>query len=538
MNRSITRSVPLALTLLAGLAPFASLAHAQCPTDPVWVQVFPENSPSPRYSPASTQGGKDANGNLTAVYYGGLNAGGIQPDLWQWTGSDWVLRVANAGPLSRSNAAARPINDIAPAGSIMIHGGVDPGTNVRNEILLWQDNQSSNTVSFLRNGPGARFNHAWAANPNTPDNLMTGGGTCAGLNNEAWWVSSTLTISISNPSFDSTDNQRWLHSIIFDSNRNRFWSLGGSTTTCAALSADGRSFGRVGGSFNGTWTNFLSGVSPNRASAGAAYNPVRDQLIVFGGDTQPFPSSQGLRGDTWLTPDGGITWRQIPGPAPSARRAFNALQYVPAKNHFVLFGGHDGNYLGDTWVLTYGPTFTRQPRDLVSCPSNPIVGTQLEAGGPTPFYRFEFLNPSTQQWQLLQAGAFILNGEFLGLVTLSQNLSSFTFNPVVSGPRVIGQFRGRLFSQVFGCSSEVSEPFTITIADVCCDSIDFNNDGASFDPQDIDAFLSVFSEGPCIPASATCSDIDFNNDGAVFDPCDINAFLTVFSEGPCSNCGD
>jgi hypothetical protein len=31
-----------------------------------------------------------------------------------------------------------------------------------------------------------------------------------------------------------------------------------------------------------------------------------------------------------------------------------------------------------------------------------------------------------------------------------------------------------------------------------CDDIDFNNDGSIFDPTDIDAFLSVFSEGPCI----------------------------------------
>jgi hypothetical protein len=70
-----------------------------------------------------------------------------------------------------------------------------------------------------------------------------------------------------------------------------------------------------------------------------------------------------------------------------------------------------------------------------------------------------------------------------------------------------------------------------------CDDIDFNNDNSFFDPTDIDAFLSVYSEGPCIPASATCGDIDFNNDGASFDPCDIDSFLTVFSEGPCTLCG-
>jgi hypothetical protein len=70
-----------------------------------------------------------------------------------------------------------------------------------------------------------------------------------------------------------------------------------------------------------------------------------------------------------------------------------------------------------------------------------------------------------------------------------------------------------------------------------CDGVDFNNDGSLFDPTDIDAFLSVFSEGPCIPANATCNDVDFNNDGSLFDPCDVDAFLIVFSEGPCTLCG-
>jgi hypothetical protein len=32
-----------------------------------------------------------------------------------------------------------------------------------------------------------------------------------------------------------------------------------------------------------------------------------------------------------------------------------------------------------------------------------------------------------------------------------------------------------------------------------CNDIDFNNDGSFFDPDDVDAFLRVFSEGPCRP---------------------------------------
>ncbi len=76
-----------------------------------------------------------------------------------------------------------------------------------------------------------------------------------------------------------------------------------------------------------------------------------------------------------------------------------------------------------------------------------------------------------------------------------------------------------------------------TVTAPICNDIDFNNDGSLFDPQDIDAFLSVYSEGGCIPDTATCDDIDFNNDSSLFDPCDIDSFLIVFSEGPCTLCG-
>jgi hypothetical protein len=84
---------------------------------------------------------------------------------------------------------------------------------------------------------------------------------------------------------------------------------------------------------------------------------------------------------------------------------------------------------------------------------------------------------------------------------------------------------------------ELTSPNTCPPVGPTCNDIDVNNDSSSFDPQDIEAFLSVFSEGPCVPANATCDDIDFNNDGAMFDPCDIDSFLLVFAEGPCTACG-
>jgi hypothetical protein len=84
----------------------------------------------------------------------------------------------------------------------------------------------------------------------------------------------------------------------------------------------------------------------------------------------------------------------------------------------------------------------------------------------------------------------------------------------------------------FTPATTFATPAYLTILPTC-DSIDFNNDGSLFDPLDIDAFLSVFSEGPCLPDGATCNDIDFNNDNIRFDPRDVDAFLSVFSGGPC-----
>jgi hypothetical protein len=123
------------------------------------------------------------------------------------------------------------------------------------------------------------------------------------------------------------------------------------------------------------------------------------------------------------------------------------------------------------------------------------------------------------------------NGDFLFSGTLNPGTYSLNSNAAIAAS----------FSNTTGNFAETGAYTAIltlgTPPGPTCDSIDFNNDGALFDPTDIDAFLSVFAEGPCIPETATCSDIDFNNDGALFDPCDIDSFLLAFAEGPCTLCG-
>ena len=129
-------------------------------------------------------------------------------------------------------------------------------------------------------------------------------------------------------------------------------------------------------------------------------------------------------------------------------------------------------------------------------------------------------------------------------LTFSSPLAAGTYTVTVA-PSVVtttgaialdGEITGGLLPSGNGLAGGAAS-FSFTVVGAGCDSIDFNNDGSFFDPVDIDAFLSVFSEGPCVPSGATCNDIDFNNDNSLFDPCDIESFLLVFSEGPCTGCG-
>ncbi len=125
-----------------------------------------------------------------------------------------------------------------------------------------------------------------------------------------------------------------------------------------------------------------------------------------------------------------------------------------------------------------------------------------------------------------------------GYVVFDQQKELEARGLAAAGGAVREEYRGDPIHQNFAGMNMLGEVFWSVIQTPICDTVDVNRDGSIFDPQDVDAFLSIFSEGPCVPMTAACGDADFNNDGSVFDPCDIDAFLLAFSEGPCSACGE
>jgi hypothetical protein len=129
---------------------------------------------------------------------------------------------------------------------------------------------------------------------------------------------------------------------------------------------------------------------------------------------------------------------------------------------------------------------------------------------------------------------FLWTGAF-GMIDLTNQVNNLQGHQIIEATDIneAGQITALARFTLPGGAPVTRAVFLNPVSGRVCDSIDFNNDGARFDPIDITAFLSRFSEGPCVPAGASCNDVDFNNDGSIFDTTDIEVFLSVFSEGPC-----
>lgn len=115
-----------------------------------------------------------------------------------------------------------------------------------------------------------------------------------------------------------------------------------------------RDAGTAGSFLSPSWSAQVPASAPvARASAGVAFDPVRNQTVLFGG-----VGGDGVYGDTYTW--NGTTWtQQHPVHSPPARQlpymAFDAAQGVT-----VLYGGWDGTQLlDDTWTWN-GTDWTEQ----------------------------------------------------------------------------------------------------------------------------------------------------------------------------------
>jgi hypothetical protein len=166
---------------------------------------------------------------------------------------------------------------------------------------------------------------------------------------------------------------RMLQCAIYDPVRDRMVVFGGENE-----------YGPVGDvwvlSLAGTpaWTALTPGGQPpnGREAQSAIYDPLRDRMLVFGG----LDDSYAYRNDVWaLSLAGTPAWTALApaGPLPGPREFHSAI-YDPPRDRMVVFGGeyYDGSehFLDDTWALSL---------------AGASVWTELTPGGSSPGGRFE-----------------------------------------------------------------------------------------------------------------------------------------------------
>jgi hypothetical protein len=116
-----------------------------------------------------------------------------------------------------------------------------------------------------------------------------------------------------------------------------------------------------------------------RSFFAAAHDPVRDVVVVYGGE-----DAQGFSDETWEWD--GTVWRRSAGGAPGARSAAS-LAWDPTSSRVTLFGGNGadadpGAIRGDTWawdgqdwtrVSETGPVPARWPAAMVAADAGQLL---------------------------------------------------------------------------------------------------------------------------------------------------------------------
>jgi hypothetical protein len=290
-------------------------------------------------------------------------------DQQGWTVARFAIQVTPAaGPLSTTwTQLAPPAGGPGPRISssmvyhpgrdaLVLYGGSDAPGQYRTDIWTLPLAGGDPWTQLAPGGPSPlrRINQSMILNPRE-DHLVIFGGfyfaplndlTALALSPLVWWFPATPSGPQPSP--------RYGQSAVYDPLRHRMLVIGGFGDACLNDVWEYRLPG------NGTWTQLNpSGTPmPPRMQHAAVYDPVRDRVLVFGGDGGTFLN------DVWELRLGGTpTWNEIvpSGALPGGRRE-HTMVYDSKRDRLLVFGGFNyGVRSNDVWALSLGdpPVWTQ-----------------------------------------------------------------------------------------------------------------------------------------------------------------------------------
>lgn len=376
---------------------------------PTWTQLTPPGSDNvglPRYAHAATYDSR----HDRMLVFGGIQDGLRLSSVWACDfagGTGWsVIAAAGVGPTARLGAAAA-YDSLADA--LVVHGGYDGGFPKDTRVLSLA---GAPTWSALADAPRGRY---WAAAAFDPvrERLVVSGGK------DSLSLADTWTLGLgANPGWAplgaAAPEPRTMASVIFDAPRGRFVMFGGHTLDAMSIAPYRNDVWEFTPA-TGAWRTLVVQGTPPAARAGhtAIYDPVRQRMLVFGG-------SDGLQyhQDLWaLSLEGAPQWTPLGvGDSVPDPRWRHVAAYDPLRDRMVIAGGWLGPWnpdiASDAWTLplsgaplewTRVPVPVTLPLGLAEAGAafDPVRDQLVVFGGSTD----PFGSPTNDTWALEFGGA-------------------------------------------------------------------------------------------------------------------------------------
>ncbi len=331
----------------------SSILGGVASADPEW-SLRSETGPTPRTLHAMAY---DSCRNVVVLFGGVPNGTGTRfGDTWEWDGIDWTLR-ATTGPSQRVGSA---IGFDSNRCVTVLFGGVGGPLDTRlNDTWEWNGSTWTQKCASGCTLPPVRYT-ANMTYDESQQVIVLFGGYNSGftLYNDTWkwdgvaWTQLATTTPRPAP--------RSSPAMGYDPVRERIIIFGGNVVPTICGTNSDETWELDLSTNPATWAKntTIPHPSPRGENGHIVFDPLANRMLLFGGTN--FCAPQPALNDTWEYIAG--LWTQIPTPTSPEGRHGHDMVYDTARQEVVLFGGDLGpinNYdvRGDTWTFgEIGPT--------------------------------------------------------------------------------------------------------------------------------------------------------------------------------------